>query len=217
MNRDLPRRERLAFLVEERKAAADARKAAAVVTDNQAVALVNLAATAGIKLSPAGAQVSLTLASSTIPMAVKFLCLGFGFFLFGSRAIKAAADKKTHDGSGGSGGSGSSEPRKPTLVHPEPPKPAAARTAQAGSADPHKVSSSGSRVLPGLPTAKLSAFDRAYELAVAHPHWSTRQIADRAACSQSTGQRVKKKVRGKADAIIRRYAGNGGGMHPAYN
>lgn len=220
VNRDLPRSERRAFLVEERKAAAEARKAASVVTDNQAVAVVNLAALVGMKLSPQGAQVGLTLASSTIPMAVKFLCLGFGFFLFGSRVGKAVdPDKKTQAGSGGgSGSSGSGEPRKPTLVHTAEPAKPAARTMEAA---PVKVSSVGSRVSTDAPTGKLT-FEQFRELVredMAHgePASSTRALKAATGWSQTSVVREQKRVRGQANSKIRRFAGNGGGLHVLAN
>lgn len=120
VNDEIKKAERTGFLKEERASFEEARKKAEVVTDNQAVATVNLAALFGTKLSVEGAQVALTLASSTIPMAVKFLCLGFGFFLYGLR--KPESDRKLAGSSEGSGGkvksSEESKDKQPETVAP---------------------------------------------------------------------------------------------------
>jgi hypothetical protein len=107
------------IMAEERKAYQEARKASAVVTDNQAVAAVNLAALFGFKMSVQGAQVALTLASSTIPMSVKFICLGLGFLLYGYKrnpqdANRVSTVSGSPEGGGGSRleGSNSPEPSK---------------------------------------------------------------------------------------------------------
>ena len=221
VNYDLPKSERRAFIAEERAAAKEARKAASVVTDNQAVALSNAAALIGVKLTTEQTQVGLTFVSSTMPMMIKFVCIGLGFFLFGARADASASEPssnhKNSGGSsgsgGGSGGSGGGEPRnKIKQVHPEPvnqPRPM--------RAEPSKQRSVFYVPATGAPERNLSAFDRAYEVATQHPYLSTRAIAARAGVSQSTGHRVKKRALTKIDRIVRKY-GNGEGYRTlAYN
>lgn len=213
LNQELPRSERRAFRAEEREAAKEARKSAAVITDGQAVAIANAAALAGIKLSTEQTQVGLTLVSSTMPMTIKFVCIGLGFFLFGARTSNSAgSDRKTHPGSGGSGG----EPKKPTLVHPsEPAKPAAKIRAEPS----YKPSSAGPRVSTDAPQGKLT-FDQLrdtirQDMAHGEPASSTRALAHMTGWSQSSVVRHQEKVRGKGKANnkMRRFAGNGGGFH----
>lgn len=215
VNYDLPKSERRAFIAEERAAAKDARKAASVVTDNQAVALANAAALVGVKMTTEQTQVGLTFVSSTMPMMIKFVCIGLGFFLFGAKADASASEpasnQKNSGGSDGSSGSGGGEPRKLKQVHPEPkPEPGKLR-AEPKQRSVFYVPSTGA------PERNLSAFDRAYEVATQHPYLSTRAIAAKAGVSQSTGHRVKQRALTKVDRMIRKMGNGRGYQTPAYN
>jgi hypothetical protein len=214
VNYDLPKSERRAFIAEERAAAKEARKAASVVTDNQAVAIANAAALVGVRVTTEQTQVGLTFVSSTMPMMIKFVCLGLGFFLYGARTEASGSNQRTQPGSGGSGGG---EPKKPTLVHSEPKaEPPKLR------AEPTRQRSADRSVFyipaTGAPE-RLSAFDLAYELALENPHLSTRALVEAAGkqFSQSTATRVKQRLRNKVDRTVRKF-GNGEGRRAlAYN
>jgi hypothetical protein len=169
MNRERPKAERRTFMREEREAAKQTREAASVVTDNQAVAIVNAAALVGVKVTTEQTQVGLTFVSSTMPMMIKFVCLGIGFFLFGAKTSEAGAGKKTQAASeppkSGSGPTGSGEPTKPRLVHPEPEPAAVARTTEAAPVPEPKVST-GSQRVPEAPgpqiTHKTNGYSRRF-------------------------------------------------------
>ena len=124
----------------------------------------------------------------------------------------AAEPNKTQGGSDGSGGSGGGEPRKKPDLKPVPKtEPAPMR------AEPSKQRRTWSYIPATGAPERLSAFDRAYEVATQHPYLSTRAIAARAGVSQSTGHRVKKRALTKIDRIVRKY-GNGEGYRAlAYN
>ena len=155
---------------------------------------------------------------------LKSICFpGGGYFLdpmsWLNQPSEPGSNQKNSDGSpgsgGGSGGSGGGEPRKKPDLKPVPKgEPTPLR------AEPSKQRRTWSYVpATGAPERleRLSAFDRAWAVADQNPFLSTRQIADRAKVSQSTGARVQKRLRGKADRIIRKM-GNGRGFHsPAYN
>lgn len=213
INYDLSKTERQAFRAEEREAAKQARAAASVITDGQAASVAE-----AFGSTPEKVQRWLTIASATIPLSVKFACLGFGFFLYGARtSAKAGEDsatKKTQGGSdGSSGGSGGGEPKKPTLVHPEPkPEPAKIR------AEPSKQRSVFYVPATGAPE-RLSAFDRAYELAMQNPHLSTRALVKEAGkqFSQSTAHRVKKRLSNKVHSTVRKFGNGRSYQTPAYN
>ena len=81
----MPKADRRLFRLEEREAARELRQAASQVNDPQAVALMNAAVLVGLKVSLEQVPVGLTFISSTMPMTIKFVCLGLGFFLFGIR------------------------------------------------------------------------------------------------------------------------------------
>lgn len=213
LNRENSKTDRRLFRLEERQAYKEAREAASVVTDNQVVAIVNGVAMLGIKIKEETAQVGITFLTSTVPMMVKFCGIWLGFFLFGIRLDAQKSQEGSRGSGGSSGGSGGGETPKPKLVHPEPkPEPAKVKAAEPSR---NKASRVGSRVqVTSAP--QLSAFDRAYEAAIAHPHLSTRALAAVAGVSQMTGSRVKQRLRGKVDTIVRKH-GNGGGYRPAYN
>lgn len=218
VNRELPKSERFAFRAEEREAAKQARKSASVIADGQAKAIAD-----ALGSTPEAVQRGLVFASSTIPLSIKFVCLGFGFFLWGYRsADEPASAQKNADGSkggsgGGSPGSGGSEPKKPTLVHPEPkPEPGKIR------AEPSKQRSVFYVPATGAPERKLSYEQFVHDLRQDMAHGdlasSTRAIARRTGWSQSSVVRHAEKLRTRAATRIRRYAGNGRGYQtPAYN
>ena len=222
VNYDLPKSERRAFIAEERAAAKEARKAASVVTDNQAVALSNAAALIGVKLTTEQTQVGLTFVSSTMPMMIKFVCIGLGFFLFGARAdVNHGANQKNSDGSGGSGGSGKGEPGKLKVVQGgEPssnPKPLRAGSPRTMHVQFEPASSVRFGVSTDAPTGKLTYEQFLHDLREDMAHGdlasSTRAIAARTGWSQSSVVRQAQRLRGKAAKHTRRFAGNGGGFH----
>jgi uncharacterized membrane protein YecN with MAPEG domain len=214
------RSERRSLRAEMRDNVKEMVRVASLIPDSHAMAIASMTGQ-----SVEFVQRALILVSSGMAQALKYICLLVGFFLLSNRDERGAGvNHQTQAGSAsGSGGPPGGEPRKPTLVHTEPPKPAAIRTMQGGSpnrwgvnhGEPTKVSGPGSRVLPGLPQP-TSAFDKAYDAINANPRASSRQVAKKAGVSQSTAQRVLKRQRGKADITVRKY-GNGGGYHPACN
>lgn len=202
VNDEIAKKERSGFLKEEKASYEEARKKASVVTDNQAVATVNLAALAGVKLSVEGAQVALTLASSTIPMAVKFLCLGFGFFLYGLR--KPESDRKLSSSSEPSGGKGKSEP---ATVAKQDEKvvafPAAVKAEPATVPPTPKVSSEAPRVQAPAPKHIVSlslqpSYSTVEEFLAANPSvTSQRVIAKEMKVSEAKVSRDIKRLKGR--------------------
>lgn len=239
VNREIPRSERRLALKEEREASKEARRHAAVVTDNQAVAISNAAAQVGVKLSVEQTQIGLTFVSSTMPMTIKFVCIGLGFFLYGARTSQAATDNKAREAkpsdkppeSGSGGGSGGRESFKPTIVQNEPPKPEPLRAKPNGSAtskpvpmkiEPPKVSSAMARVIePSVPPRDVSREEVKEILRRQRdgkaPRQSSYEIAAYTGVPQRTISRWQKRLNGQTQSRHRRYAGNGGGHHHAVN
>lgn len=200
LNRDVPKSERRMFRLEERNAAAEARKQASVVTDNQVVAIVNGAAMLGLKIKEETAQVGITFLTSTVPMMVKFCGIWLGFFLFGIRS-PSGSKPANQDKSSGSGG-GNVEPLRPK---PKPVEPTPVR-AEA------KVSSATSGA-----KRKLSREEVMHRLRRQHagfePRKSSHENARWAGWPQRTMYRYDKRLREQAKTQMRRIAGNGGGRH----
>ena len=210
-SRDLTRGERLANRAEVRATFKEKVKVASQVHDTQAITVAEW-----FGISVEMAQRSLNMISSGIGQTMKYMALLVGFFLLSNRDERTTQDEpanhKNSGGSDGSGGSGGGEPRKKPDLKPVPkPEPAPMR------AEPSKQRRTWSYIPATGAPERLSAFDRAWEVATQHPYLSTRAIAARAGVSQSTGHRVKKRALTKIDRIVRKY-GNGEGYRAlAYN
>lgn len=131
--------------------------------------------------------------------------------------VNQAEPKKTQSGSSGSdGGSGGSGKGEPSKVHRLPERPAA--TVRAEPSTPSKQRSVFYVPATGAPE-RLSAFDRAYELAMQNPHLSTRALVKEAGkqFSQSTASRVKKSLSSKVHTTVRKFGNGRSYQTPAYN
>ena len=132
----------------------------------------------------------------------------FGVFAAG----RTKEDKKTQSGSGGST---PGEPGRFKVVHPEPPKPAAARTAEAGSPDNMRSVSMSSDAPNGKYTYEQFLDTIREDMRHGEPASSTRALHARTGWSQTSVVRAQKKEKGKLKGQMntktRRFAGNGGG------